>query len=306
VGFAGFGGSFLEGESGDAAEVGEDEFGEVVAVAALEEAQHGDIEVGEGVSEPVEVLGFEALLAEGVTGVGVEAGGDGDEAGVKVLEVLQGFEGDVAVVMGGEAWGDGVIEAIIAAVAAAGAGVSGELVNGEEGDTWAADEDGFSSIAVVDIEVEDSDAFDACGAGGEGRDGDGAEVAEAHGVLADGVMAWGAEEGETVFVAEGAAEGAEGAADAAAGVLGYLGVGGGIEVEVDLFFESFEVCWAMGSEEDLVIDGLGFEPFDMEVVLAAEFQDRFTDTLGAFRVAWCVVLGAGGVGYDVNGGRLGH
>lgn len=254
----------------------------------------------------MEVIGFEALLAEGVTGVGIESGGDGDEAGVKFLEVAEGFEGDIAVVMGGEAWGDGVIEAIIAAVAAAGAGVAGELVDGEEGDTWASDEDGFGSVAVMDIEVEDGDAFDSCGAGGEGGDGDGAEVAEAHGVFAYGVVAWGAEEGEALFVTEGAAEGAEGAADATAGVLGDLGVGGGIEVEVDLFFESFEVFGAMGAEEDFIIDGLGFEPFDVEVVLTAEFLDCFADSFGAFGVAWGVVLRAGGVGYDVNGGRLGH
>jgi hypothetical protein len=109
-----------------------------------------------------------------------------------------------------------------------------------------------------------------------------------------------------VGVTEGAAEGAEGAAYALAGMLGDFGVGGGIEVEVDLFFESFEIFGAMGAEEDLIVDRLGLEPFNVDFVLSPEFLDGFADAFGALRVTWCAVLGAGGVGYDVNGGRLRH
>ena len=171
------------------------EEGEEFSVAELsgpgfEEARQLD-EVGVGEGE----------LAEGVVEVGVEAGGDQDEFGFEVVEfrfVAGGeFVEDFGVAgAGGEGGVEGVAEAAPGAgfVAAAGAGVEGRLVGGEEEDGVVVVEGVLGAVAVVDVPIDDEDFADAIFfLGVAGGDGDVVEDAESAAAGLGGVVAGGAD-----------------------------------------------------------------------------------------------------------------
>jgi hypothetical protein len=115
------------------------------------------------------------------------------------------------------------------------------LVDGDEEGAGLVEEDVLGTVAVVDVEVEDGNALDAPGAGGECGDGGVVEVAEAHGAVAGGVVTGRAHEAEGGLAGEGELEGGEGGGCGAAGVEVDLGQPCGVHVEVTGFFETLEV-----------------------------------------------------------------
>ena len=62
----------------------------IATVAAFQQAEHGDAEVGEGFAEPVKIPGQQRAFSERVAGVGIEAGGDSEEIGLKTFQIMEG------------------------------------------------------------------------------------------------------------------------------------------------------------------------------------------------------------------------
>src|ERR1700722_12187358 len=164
----------------------------------------------------------EVDLGEGVEVVGVEAGGEEEEIGVKIVEGGKDrFVHRGLVIVVGAAGGHGDVDdaAVGGAFAGfggvAGAGVTGGgvLMNADEEDRAVGVENGLGAVAVVDVEIDDGDFIEAVFLlEVTGGDGDVGEEAESHGRIGLGVVA-------------GRADSVEGAADGAV----YDGVAAGEE-----------------------------------------------------------------------------
>ena len=72
------------------------------------------------------------------------------------------------------------IVAVVPDVPRAGAGVAGELVNGQEGRTGLLQENRLGPIAVMHVKIKDRDAFGPSGHCFEGGNRDVVQVTEAH------------------------------------------------------------------------------------------------------------------------------
>lgn len=244
---------------------------------------------------------MEGAAAEGVALVGVEAGGDGDEVGTVAAEVIEGAAEGGAVVFAGGEGGDGVVKDVAAEVHGAGAGIGGVLVDGKEFHAGLVEEDVLGAVAVVNVEIEDGDAFGPGGGGGEGGDGDVVQIAEAHGGGAEGVVAGGAHEAEDGFAGAAGGEGIEGGGDGGAGADGDVGKVRGVVVEVLGFGEAGEHGGGVGAEEvGLQLTGLGGDPVEGEVELFLEAGDGGDDAGGALGVPGLLVAGAGGFVNDFH------
>jgi len=252
-------------------------------------------------AEPVEILDFEHLAGEGVADVGVKPGGDDEQIGLECFKVGEGVLKVGAVFGGGGGRWDGVVAAVGSAVAGAGAGVGGMLVDGDEEGAGLVEEDVLGTVAVVDVEVEDGDALDAPGAGGECGDGGVVEIAEAHGAVAGGVVTGRAHEAEGGLAGEGELEGGEGGGCGAAGVEVDLGQPCGVHVEVTGFFEALEVGDGVGAEEVLVGDLARLGPLEGEIGLLLEACFGGGNALGPLRVTRGVVTGATFIRDDRHG-----
>ena len=63
-------------------------------------------------------------------------------------------------------------------------------MNGNKGATRLVKQNVFRAVAVMNIEIKDSDPFAPCSTRFERGDGDGVEITKAHGLFPRGVMAW--------------------------------------------------------------------------------------------------------------------
>ena len=127
-------------------------------------------------------------VGERIIGVGVEAGGHGDEFWLELLQVGKALVNVVRDSRPGAERRDGVVETIFADVRTAAAGVAGYSWM-EKNAAPGTSHDIFRAVAMVDIEIKDGDAFDASGQRVGGGDGDVVQVAKtpldflAHGVV---------------------------------------------------------------------------------------------------------------------------
>ncbi len=291
----------VAGECLDAGADGLGEGGEVVAAFEKESdaavgVKFGDVDaVG---AEVGKTAGCEVHGAEGVVLVGIESSGDEYELGFELVgdgkEDLGEGGGVVAV---GSSGGKGNVDVVAGSVARAegvdGAGFGKErrLVDVEGEDVSAVFEAVLGAVAVVDVPVDDEDAFDAELFGGVGcGNGDVVEDAKSHGVIVFGVVAGWADQAEGaagLVVAGGIAEGVDGL-DACAGskVGGFHAAGGegGVAVEVGRFsaqavdqvdvagiVDAFDVG-AAGGYAGVTLDEVG-----------REFIEHVGDGLEAFR-----------------------
>ncbi len=147
-------------------------------------------------------MGVEAHLGDSFVAIGVEAGAEEEELWFEFVEAWDDFFGEggavgfvVAVGVEGDVESEtgAAADADFGFVAGAGVGAAGVLVEGDVEDIGAILEGVLGAVAVVSVEIDDGDA-------GEfmlsdevfGGDGDVVEEAEAHGMVAFGVVAWGA------------------------------------------------------------------------------------------------------------------
>jgi len=269
-------------------QVGEDQFGQIVAVAAFEDAERGDVELADGFTEPMEIFGLQSFLRERIAGIGIETGGDGHEVGLKVFDAVDGLGEDSAVFGAGSGGGDGKVEAIVAGICAAGAGIAGELVNGKKSSAGVVQENGFGAVAVMDVEIEDGDPFCAGGQGFEDGDGDGVQVAKAHADIARGVMTGRAHEAEGAFAGARRGQRGQSAANRTARVVRDAGMPGRVAIEVLIFLQARDEGGAVGAENGGFSDRQGFGPSEGQFQLVAKTFKRAADAGGA--------LGMGGTG----------
>ena len=175
------------------------------------------VELAELSGNPCEILNLELLLTEGVTLIGVEAGGDTEEVGVKLFQFLQCLRGGLAPSGVGAVGRHGVVVAIVKTLGAS-AGVGRVLVDGEERGAFDLVKDVLGTVAVVHVEIKHRHFLDAGRTRGEGGDGYVVEVAKPHGSLLSRVMPRRAQKGEVGFAGAGEFQCAQGAADGAARV----------------------------------------------------------------------------------------
>lgn len=170
-------------------------------------------------------------------------------------------------------------------------------MDGCEGDALVAGDDSLGAISVVDVEIKDADAFGPGGMRVEGGDGDGAQVAEAHGAGSCGVMTGRAEQAEGGLPAAGELDGPEGATHAPQSVVEDSRVSRGVAVEIRFgISEALEVIVGMGTKKGGGLNRAGLFPGDGERGLLAKPFDGARDAFRAFGMTGGVILGAAVVG----------
>src|SRR5579859_6551922 len=132
----------------------------------------------------MKVFGFERLLRERVTGIGVEAGGDSKQIGLELFDGDECSRQNLAIFGARRCGRHREIETIVADIRAAGAGIAWELMDRKKGGAGLTKENVFGAVAVVNVEVEDGDFFCTGSQRFKDSDGDGIQVAEAHAGIA--------------------------------------------------------------------------------------------------------------------------
>lgn len=223
-------------------EVGENELGQIVAVSAFENAVEGQVLPGNLLSQPMEIFGFQGFLGEGIAGVGVESGGNGDDAGLPLDQFRQRLAESVSVVFARCSRRQGEVEAIVAGVGQSGAGIAGMLMHGEKGGVLLIEKKRFGAVSVMHVEVEHGDAFAEVGGSVKGRESGGIQVAKSHSAVSGGVVSGRPQEAKSGLAVEGELQGVQSAANGSTGVFVDLRMGGRVAVKVCLRrLEAFEM-----------------------------------------------------------------
>src|SRR5215472_12433099 len=100
----------------------------------------------------------------------------------------------------------GKVKTIIADVARAGTGVTGELMHGIEGGTGLIQQHILRPVSMVYVEIKHGGAFGAGRKGFQNRDRDVAQITEAHSVPTGRVRAWGTHQTKDRFAFPGSFE----------------------------------------------------------------------------------------------------
>jgi hypothetical protein len=178
-----------------------------------------------------EIFWFEVAVGKGIAGVGVEAGGDGDQGGTTGEHDLPSlFEKSEVGEPVGVGW-DGGVETIGTSVLATGSGITRKLVDGKEIDGGMINHDVFGAVSVMDIEVEDGDSFDARLDRCQSGNGDRVEIAESHGLCRGGMMSGRAHQAQSGMALAGRSHGAKGSADGLSRVLADPRIAGRVGIE---------------------------------------------------------------------------
>jgi hypothetical protein len=112
-----------------AAEIGQNQIGEIVAVAPFKAIDGGDAELSDGFPKPLKILGFQRFLRQRITRVGVKAGGDNEHVGFAAAQLFQCAFQYFAILNARSGRCDREIETVLPDVLFAGAGIAGILVN---------------------------------------------------------------------------------------------------------------------------------------------------------------------------------
>ena len=115
------------------------------------------------------------------------------------------------------------------------------LVDGKESCAVMVDKDGLGAVAVVDIEIKDGHAVGAGGECLEGGNGHRIQIAEAHGLIARGVMPGRTHEAEDGFASAGKFKSVQRGTGTAAGVIGDAVEVGRFGVEINRLREAHEM-----------------------------------------------------------------
>src|SRR5947207_2202251 len=130
---------------------------QIPAVTALQNAEPGNAQAADGLSEPMKVLGLERLLGDGIARVSVKPGRHGQQSGLRVLQVIESARQHVSIFLARRFWRDRIVKAIVAHVASPGAGIAGMLVNGKKSRAGPVHQDRLGAIAVVNVEIKHGD-----------------------------------------------------------------------------------------------------------------------------------------------------
>src|SRR5436190_8080786 len=124
-----FGSSMASSHSFQPFQVSQNQLRQIIAVTAFEQAEHRHVEFAQFLSEPMEILGFQRFLRDGVVGIGVETSGHGNETGFELLQFVQREFEHFAIRLARRVRSDGIVETILPGVCRAGARVARILVN---------------------------------------------------------------------------------------------------------------------------------------------------------------------------------
>ena len=163
-----------------------------------------------------------------------------------------------------------------------------------------AEQDVFGAVAVVDVEVVDGNAFEALRARFQGGNRNGVEIAEAHCLIACGVMTGWSHQAETDFAGTGAVQSLQCATDGASRVIGDVRVSRRVGVEVGCRKKVFDMFGCMCTEQNGIVNGQRVGPGEVECFFPAQFVDGARDALRPFGMAARGVFGATRVGDDFH------
>ena len=166
------------------------------------------------------------------------------------------------------------------------------LVDGGEPDPLRSRQDVLGSVAVVDVEVEDADAVQSGGPRLQHGDGDGAEVAESHGVIAGRMVSGRTHQAQGGFALAGEFEGPKRGADSASGVVADAGEEGRVAVEILGHAQTFEMSGRMGTQQRGVRHRRGVGPLHRQRLLVPQQFGRALDARGFLGMPDGAVFGA--------------
>src|SRR6476660_742644 len=90
--------------------IGEYKFRQIIAVTTFQHAEGGNLEVAERLAQPVVIFSFEGFIRQWIAGIGIEAGGDGNNVGFKTFQIIQCAGEYLAILGPRSAGGDGIIK----------------------------------------------------------------------------------------------------------------------------------------------------------------------------------------------------
>src|SRR6516164_2125604 len=105
------------------------------------------------------IFRLQRLLSQRVAGIGVKACRYSNHVWLEILEVVQRAVEHVPVIAAGGLRRDGIIEAVVSNITPASSRITGELMNGNERGIGFVQQDGLSSVAMVNVEIIDRDTF---------------------------------------------------------------------------------------------------------------------------------------------------
>src|SRR5208282_1316106 len=129
-------------------------------------------------------------------------------------------------------WRHRVIKTVAAAISAPGSWISRILMDGNEKATRLVQQNILRAVAMMNIEIEDCDAFASGITGRQSGDGDGIEITKAHDALASGMMARRTQEAEGGLAGSGRLQRQQRSANRSSCMSSDAGVGGRIRGEV--------------------------------------------------------------------------
>src|SRR5439155_25438542 len=115
-----------------ASQISQNQLRKIAAVAAFEEAEGRDVELANGLAQPMEIFGFECFLRERVAGVSIEARRNTNQIGLLFGQFVQRLLEDFSVFLTRCPGRDRKVETVVADIARAGAGIAGMLMDGVE------------------------------------------------------------------------------------------------------------------------------------------------------------------------------
>ena len=95
-------------------EVGKNQFRQIRAVTAFEQAEQRHVQRAQRLAEPVKILRQQRAVGQRVAHVGVESGGHGDEVGLEIFQIVERAGERGAIGFARRARRDGIIETIVA------------------------------------------------------------------------------------------------------------------------------------------------------------------------------------------------
>ena len=287
--------------SADSLQIGQNQSRQVVAVTAFEQAEHRHAHFAQLAAEPVEILRFERTLRQRVAGVGVEASRDADKIRLEFFQIMERVLQDFAVIPAWGVWRDGIVETIVTHMPRAGAGIARKFVNRVKRHARVVQQNILRAVAVMHVEIKHRDAFGAGRLGGERGDGGVAQIAEAHHLIARGVMAGRTHQAENSFPGLRAFEREQRRPGGKPGERFNVRKKRGVGVEIVGHPQAGEVLGQVGPQEVRLRRGRRLGPRQGEIGLLAEPGKRGGDARGPIGMAGRGVAGATLISDDFHG-----
>ena len=150
-------GERVSGQVGESPQIREDQFPQLIAVAALQDTKRGNPQSLDFRAQPVVILRFQRFVRQRIVRVSVESRRNGDEVGLEILYALERARQHPAVIGARRAGRDGEVKSVAAHVRRAGARIARCLVDGKKRGAGLVSQNVLRAVAVVDIEIENGD-----------------------------------------------------------------------------------------------------------------------------------------------------